>query len=186
MPIEKEIEKIFRKDKAAIRKIILEFQSDFDAVDDWMMDTFHRAYEKRDQFDGDKSRLLTWVCNIAKTVCIDHIREAEAKKRPEILLGAIIEAVEDCDAYYDQAFLSPELAEMCGDLDPARQHEAVDAVSVGVSIMSELMQRVFKLRFEGYDYSQVSEKLNITEAYARKLVERSRNFVTNDDALRIT
>ena len=175
--IEEQIAGIFDKDKRAVSKIILEYQRDFDAVEDWMMDTFARALEKSELFDPSKSSLLTWVCNIAKGVCVNHIEEAKATKRPYTVLAANIENIEDCDAYYDQASLSPELAELCAELDPAVQHAAEDAVVYAHDQMSTQQREIFELKFEGNSITEIAEVLGTSEGVIRVQLTRIRNLI---------
>lgn len=172
---------LFRKDRVAIRKIILEYQSDFDEVDDWMMDVFLRAVEKIDSFRGDSS-LLTWVCGIAKSVCVDHIRVIQADKRPELILAASLDSCVDEEGsgidYYDRALHCTDLMQLCAALDPAVVCEAHDALAMAVSDMPERMAEAVVLRYEGLPSAEIAELMGCTVSTVDNQIALGKQIIT--------
>lgn len=44
-------------------------------VDDIVQETFYKAFKNRDKFDGDKSKLKTWLTTITINLCADYNRK---------------------------------------------------------------------------------------------------------------
>ena len=60
------IERIYREDRNAVRKELLNYTNDYDEVDDLTQQTFLVAVRDFEHWNEKKSSLLTWIVNIAK------------------------------------------------------------------------------------------------------------------------
>ncbi len=61
----------------AISGIIFSIINNLNASEDVLQDVFIRIYRKVEQYDADKSRLYTWMAQIARNAAIDWKRKAE-------------------------------------------------------------------------------------------------------------
>jgi len=60
---------------AAISGIIFSIINDLNASEDVLQEVFVRIYSKVEQYDADKSRLYTWMAQIARNAAIDWKRK---------------------------------------------------------------------------------------------------------------
>jgi RNA polymerase sigma factor (sigma-70 family) len=69
------------------------FTSDRFAAEDLTAVTFERAFRLWHRFDPDRGSARTWLCQVARTVALDHFRSEKRRARRE-QLAASPEAVE--------------------------------------------------------------------------------------------
>jgi RNA polymerase sigma-70 factor (ECF subfamily) len=61
------------------------FTGDRDAADDLAGETFERALRLWHRFDPDRGSVRTWLCQVARTVALDHFRSERRRTRREQL-----------------------------------------------------------------------------------------------------
>lgn len=175
-----DIEGLFRKDKNAVRKVLLCFTPDYDTVDEWMQDTYLKAMRQQGTYRAQQSSELTWLCNVARSVAIDHLRAERTNKRPDMIVAAELGAMLDDDGgdteYYDRTDLSGDLLSACEGLNPALQCEGGDSIEQRVASMPSQTAAVFKLRFEGHDYPLIAAQLGLEEATVRWHISEAKKY----------
>src|SRR5438045_7226985 len=80
------------------------FTGDRGAADDLAGETFERALRLWHRFDPERGSARTWLCQVARTVALDHFRSERRRSRRE-QLAALPERV---DARFAEG-LSPDL-----------------------------------------------------------------------------
>src|SRR6185437_8729296 len=85
------------------------FTSDRFAAEDLTAVTFERALRLWHRFDPDRGTVQTWLCQVARTVALDHFRSERRRTRREEL-AAVPERVEERFA----EGLSPDLEAALG------------------------------------------------------------------------
>src|SRR3954451_9424304 len=70
------------------------FVGDRFAAEDLAGETFERALRLWHRFDPERGSVRTWLCQIARTVALDHLRSERRRTRREEL-AAIPERIED-------------------------------------------------------------------------------------------
>jgi RNA polymerase sigma factor (sigma-70 family) len=164
----------------AIRKILNEYEDSWDVIDDLEQDVYVEALQS--EFD-EASKLVTWLCAIAKNVGRMHVRELAAQKRANEVLESHIEGGLDEEGYatpyYDRTDLSTEYAEACEHLDPYYQYEAEQSAEYAYAQLPGAARHPMRLRAEGYTNPEIAGMLGLSEGYVRKLISRARSLLTD-------
>ena len=74
---------------------LLHLCKDEHLAEDILQDTFLKAIENIEQFDG-RCKLISWLCQIAKNQYFDHLRKIKNKKTVELLQEDIPDPSEPC------------------------------------------------------------------------------------------
>jgi RNA polymerase sigma factor (sigma-70 family) len=80
------------------------FTGDRAAADDLAGETFERALRLWHRFDPDRGSVRTWLCQVARTVALDHFRSERRRTRREQLAAQ----QERVDEHFAEG-LSPDL-----------------------------------------------------------------------------
>lgn len=166
MSIERALKTLFKKDVMAVRSIICQYEEDYDVVDELTQDTFLKAWENRGSFN-DKSKLLTWVCQIAKNVSRDYIK---GKRGTPHLVPEDVLKCADSDSYTDTLVAANPQD------DPAEAWLAEDMLDKALALMTPQQAAAVKLRTEGYCNADIAEMLGTTEAVVRTQISTSRRY----------
>ena len=70
---------IFERYKNLVAAIIWNNCGDAELTKDLTQETFLKVYKNLNQFQG-KASLKTWITQIARRVCIDHVRKSKVRK----------------------------------------------------------------------------------------------------------
>src|SRR5210317_2252199 len=101
----------YDNNRGAVRDTLLDYENDYDLIDDLTHDTFMEAWDHLGGWDG-KSEFVTWLCGIAKNVGRRHVEKVTAQKRQGEVLECYIEHEADAEGYatpyYDRTDLSGE------------------------------------------------------------------------------
>jgi len=158
--------RLFRKDAMAIRGILCDHEVDYDVVDELMQETFLKAWKERESFKGN-SKLLTWVCQIAKNVAIDYMRSKRGE--PDLVPEDVLKCA-DSDSYTDTLVASvPED-------DPGASLEAQDTMDNAVAMMSPQQAAAVRMRLEGYSNQEIAHDLGTTEAVVRSQISQAKRY----------
>jgi len=106
---------------------------------DVLQDTFVKVWEKSDTYDAKKSKLFTWIYQIARNKAIDAYRKIKKNRIENIQKADIIVS----NVRSDQKLYHSELNKHITKLDPKYQ---------------EVLQSLF---FEGMTHMEMSEKTGI-------------------------
>jgi len=87
------------------------FTGDHAAAEDLAAETFERALRLWHRYDPDRGSARTWLCQLARTVALDHFRSERRRTRRE----RIAAAPERVDVRFAES-LSPELEHALGGL----------------------------------------------------------------------
>jgi RNA polymerase sigma-70 factor (ECF subfamily) len=138
---------------ARIYRLAYRFAGDAARAEDWVQETFVRAFQRLHEFRGEAA-FGTWLRAIAVSVCLNGLRAAKRRARREVAL----EAAEGTAA--DERRLHPGVAD--------RLHAAIDALperSRAVFILHEL---------EGYAHAEIAASLGISEGNSKVILLRAR------------
>jgi len=80
------------------------FTGDRAVADDLAAETFERALRLWHRFDPDRGSARTWLCQLARTVALDHFRSEKRRLRREQLVAPL----ERIDSHFADSF-TPEL-----------------------------------------------------------------------------
>lgn len=72
--------KLYDNYSAALFSLILKWISDIEAAENLLQDVFIKAWRSRDLYDASKGKIFTWMYNITRNICIDHLRSKAYKK----------------------------------------------------------------------------------------------------------
>ena len=140
--------------------------------DDLYQDVFLRIWQERDKFDSQQAPLEVWAYTVAENAINNRVRDESrriAREEPPTPLEM---------GWDDEGNLEPidERLTPEGRLESAH---AQDEIYGAVNQLPEDLRRVLTLHLEGFDGKQVAEKLGISEALARKRLERARKRLRN-------
>ena len=72
--------KLYDQYSAAVFGLILKWVNDAGTAENLLQDVFVKAWRCRHLYNAEKGRIFTWLHNIARNVCIDHMRSKAYKK----------------------------------------------------------------------------------------------------------
>jgi len=95
-----------------VYRYVLYLTRDPHAAEDLTAETFERAVRLWHRFDASRGSERTWLCQIARTVALDHLRAEERRRRRETRYAAVT----DPPTESDRPALSPWLADALASL----------------------------------------------------------------------
>jgi RNA polymerase sigma-70 factor (ECF subfamily) len=66
-------------------RLVYRMAGDLDRAQDWVQETFIRAFERLEQFRGESS-LSTWLCSIAVSITLNGLRKVKRFREREVAL----------------------------------------------------------------------------------------------------
>jgi RNA polymerase sigma-70 factor (ECF subfamily) len=72
--------KLYERYSAAVFGLILKWVNDEGIAENLLQDVFVKAWRSHHLYDAGKGRIFTWLHNIARNICIDHMRSKAYKK----------------------------------------------------------------------------------------------------------
>jgi RNA polymerase sigma factor (sigma-70 family) len=167
----REFWKMYTEYGKAIKKVLYEYESDHDTIEDLFHDTFARALDAFKGFNGD-STIGTWLVHVAESVGKDHVKAMQADKRKNEVLECYLDPSTDEDGefevpYYDSTHTSTYVRESTENLDPLAEVEAEDVYEAAMGTLSPQQKAIVRLRREGYSNPEIAERLSSTEANVR-------------------
>jgi len=142
----KAIAYIYDKWAEALYGVIFNICKDEDIAKDVLQDTFVKIWEKGDTYDAKKSKLFTWIYQIARNKAIDAYRKINKSRTENIQKADIIVS----HIKSDQRLYHSELNKYISCLDEKYQ---------------EVLQALF---FEGMTHVEMSEKTGIALGTIKK------------------
>ncbi len=67
----------------AVHRYLLFLTRDRETAEDLTGETFEKAFRRWRRFDPRRASARTWLCQIARTVALDHLRSEERRRRRE-------------------------------------------------------------------------------------------------------
>ncbi len=127
-------------------------------AEDLMQDTFLKAMEKIDTFDG-KCKLTTWLCQIAKNSYYDHLRRHKKYANTEIVLDGI-----------SGDELTPE--------EEVLSKETAKEIRMYIHQLPEPYKEVFLLRFYAeLSFREIGQMFGKSEVWGRVTYLRSKDML---------
>src|SRR5262245_42684482 len=86
--------KVYDRFSAAVFGLIIKWVNDVGAAENLLQDVFVKAWRCRGLYEPEKGRIFTWLHNIARNICIDHLRSRAYKKcKASLLVDDLYELV---------------------------------------------------------------------------------------------
>ncbi len=152
-----DMEAVYAQHARTVYLFLMRLCGDAQLAEDLMQDTFLKAIEKIDTFDG-RCKLTSWLCQIAKHTYYDHLRK---QKHPFSLLPDDTEA----DA-------APSFEEQLLDAETARE------IRAAVHQLPEPYKEVFLLRvYAELPFKEIGMTFGKSEVWGRVTFLRSKEMV---------
>ena len=124
-----------------------------DAAEDAMQDSFIKAFQKLDQYNGEVT-FGSWLKRIVINTCLDELK---AKK-----LEIEMVSNESLIAVYDETM-------------EVEEHINIDQIKQALEMLTGIKKTILKLfLFEGYDHEEISEILAISISASRTYLHRGK------------
>jgi RNA polymerase sigma-70 factor (ECF subfamily) len=85
--------KLYDNYSAALFSLILKWIKDKETAENLLQDVFVKAWRNRELYDSSKGKIFTWLYNITRNICIDHLRSKAYKKSRVSVLSDNISAL---------------------------------------------------------------------------------------------
>lgn len=95
-----------------VYRYVLYLTRDPNAAEDLTAETFERAVRLWHRFDPARGSERTWLCQIARTAALDHLRAEERRRRREERYSALSERAQELDAQILSPWLQHALASL--------------------------------------------------------------------------
>ena len=134
-------------------RLVYRMAGDLDRAQDWVQETFIRAFDRLEQFRGE-SALSTWICSIAVSITLNGLRKVKRFREREV-------ALEDAGA----------VGSMPREADPdlkTRLHSAIEALPEGyrtVFVMHDV---------EGFTHEEIGQALGVQAGTSKAQLFRAR------------
>ncbi len=77
---ERHFSRLYEQYSGALFGLILKWVRDIETAENLLQDVFIKAWRSRDLYDPGKGKIFTWMYNITRNICIDHLRSKAYKK----------------------------------------------------------------------------------------------------------
>ena len=134
-------------------RLVYRMAGDLDRAQDWVQETFIRAFDRLEQFRGDAA-LSTWLCSIAVSITLNGLRKVKRSREREVALEH-----------------AGEVGSMPRQADPdlrSRLHQAIDALPDGyrtVFVMHDV---------EGFTHEEIGHALGVQPGTSKAQLFRAR------------
>lgn len=162
-----DFDKLYKDNYSAVRGVVFSYLKREDDVDDVVQDTFLKAYQSLDTFNGN-SDVTTWLTRIAINTAKDHLRAGKTKQK-------YTEPLKD-EEYAEYQQVSPS--------DPLLTLDASEVEERILSYLyslSEEQQELFTLKMvEGLSFTEVAKlqgiNVNTAKSRCRRISERIKSL----------
>lgn len=143
-----------------LMRICIRYTADRHEAEQWAHDSFLRIYQNLGQYEG-KGTFEGWIKKITVNICIDQLRKFKAQKN-EVFQNTFfsVKDIESTAPYIDNSVVQKiqfdDLIDLLKDLPPKQR----TAFNLYV--------------FEGYEYSEIAETLDITPNHCYWLLFQAR------------
>lgn len=142
-----------------VKGVCLRYSKNEDEADDFLQDTFIKAFQKLDQFEN-KGALGGWIRRISVTTALEHIRKQ--KMLTTSLNNDLVSQIPDEESEY--LFQKMEL----------------DALVSKIQSLPTGYRTVFNLfAIEGYSHKEIAETMKISVGTSKSQYSRARNMLAN-------
>lgn len=156
----RKIEKIYREYYDTVFKYLFCLTYDKDLSEDLAQETFVKMIKNIDKFEG-KSKLSSWLCEIAKNLWLDYLR----KNKRKVDYNAVEEKLQS-EQNIESEFIEKE-----------EEKKVFDKINS----LDELTQKVIYLRIKGeMSFKEIGDVLGKTENWARVTFYRGKQKVKEE------
>lgn len=157
----RKIEKIYREYYDTVFKYLFCLTHDKELSEDLLQETFVRMIKNIDKFEG-KSKLSSWLCEIAKNLWIDYLR----KNKRKVELNENEELNIQSEQNIENEYIERE--------DENKVFEKIKA-------LDEISQKVMYLRVKGeMSFKEIGDILGKSENWARVTFYRAKQKVKEE------
>ena len=157
----RKIEKIYREYYDTVFKYLFCLTHDKELSEDLVQETFVRMIKNIDKFEG-KSKLSSWLCEIAKKLWIDYIR----KNKRKVELNENEELNIQSEQNIENEYIERE--------DENKVFEKIKA-------LDEISQKIMYLRVKGeMSFKEIGDILGKSENWARVTFYRAKQKVKEE------
>lgn len=137
-------------------------------------DVFMRINKHMDSFDENKSKLFTWINNIAKNIIIDYCRNKNIERQVHT---TSIQSIVDND---DKEMFQPEDMNL-NSLSTMVSNERMAVIMNAIENLPEKYKDITMLYFiEGFSYDQISNELGLKLGTVKGQIFRIRELLKNE------
>jgi RNA polymerase sigma-70 factor (ECF subfamily) len=129
---------VFDRFSGSLLGILYQMVRDEQQAQDLLQDVFLKIWNNASSYDEKKSRIFTWMLNIARNTAIDHLRSKQGKAEKNI-------------RSIDQTSINKI----------ALQPEYIGLKKIVENLKEDQREIIDLAFFEGYSHSEIAEKLNI-------------------------
>jgi RNA polymerase sigma factor (sigma-70 family) len=141
---QKRFEAIYNYFSAALLGIINQIVHSEEIAQDVLQESFIKIWNSSDSYTSAKSRLFTWMLNIARNTAIDHLRSKHGKMEKKI---------QSIDNFSDTVGN--------GGITIAKNHDHIGIKKLLSELKDEHREIIELAYFEGYTQDEISKKMNI-------------------------
>lgn len=157
----RKIEKIYREYYDTVFKYLFCLTHDKDISEDLVQETFIRMIKNIDKFEG-KSKLSSWLCEIAKNLWIDYLRKNKRKVELKENEELNIQSEQNIENEYIE-------------------REDENKVFEKIKALDEISQKVMYLRIKGeMSFKEIGDVLGKSENWARVTFYRAKQKVKEE------
>lgn len=157
----RKIEKIYREYYDTVFKYLFCLTHDKELSEDLVQETFVRMIKNIDKFEG-KSKLSSWLCEIAKNLWIDYLR----KNKRKIELNENEELNIQSEQNIENEYI---------------EREDENMVFEKIKALDEISQKVMYLRVKGeMSFKEIGDILDKSENWARVTFYRAKQKVKEE------
>jgi RNA polymerase sigma-70 factor (ECF subfamily) len=154
---------LLRRNGPAVLSVAYRYLGDRAAAEDVVQESFLKLYKARARYRPE-ARFRSYILRIASNVCLSRLR----KKRAVSLSG-------DTEGDSERGELEPADPKAVGPSEPMLKSELQSRVRDAVAQLPERQRMAVMLnKFEGLDYKQVAEALELTVPATKSLLHRAR------------
>ncbi|HLG40043.1 MAG TPA: RNA polymerase sigma factor [Chitinophagaceae bacterium] len=85
--------KLYDHYSSALFSLILKWIKDTETAQNLLQDVFVKAWRSKELYDSSKGKIFTWLYNIARHICIDHLRSKAYKKSKQSVFSDDISVI---------------------------------------------------------------------------------------------
>lgn len=158
--------KIYHTYSGALYGLILKWIKDTEVAENLLQDVFLKAWRSKDLYDASKGKIFTWLYNITRHICIDHLRSKAYKKSKVSLLSD------------DMSMLMP--AHQSGNFAP----DTIGLRKLVNTLRTEEKEVIELMYFKGFTQREIAEimdtPLGTVKTRMSRAIRSLRHFYTKD------
>ena len=140
---QRQFSKLYDSFSSALFGLISKWIGDAEIAENLLQDVFVKVWRNSTQYDASKGRLFTWMYNIARNVCIDHLRSKAHKQNKASVLSDDVPVL----------------------LPPGNNNnflpDTIDLRKLVNRLKQEEKEVIEMMYFKGYTQSEIAEVMNM-------------------------